>query len=88
MRKVLKNCYGALAVVALGMAVLLAAVFLVALIIGGHGGATLSQFGGTLAKWSIYVAAVAMLPGLVYVYLTGEHSLTAKKKEPATTTDE
>ncbi|PXY23925.1 hypothetical protein [Prauserella flavalba] len=83
MRKVLKNGYGVLAIVALSMAVVLAIVFLVALIVGGGAGTTLSEFGGTLAEWSIYIAALAMVPGLIYVYVTREHSLTSRKKEPA-----
>lgn len=82
MRKVLKAGYGLLAAAALLLAAVLAAVFLAAVVLGGAAGASLSEFGGALAEWSIVVAAVAIVPGLVHIYLTGEHSLTSRTEKP------
>lgn len=77
MKKTLTTCYGALALLATGLAAGIAVLFLVALVLGGSAGAAVSEFAGTVAQWSISVAAVAVLVGLVHTYLSGSHSLTA-----------
>ncbi|WP_016906725.1 hypothetical protein [Streptomyces xiaopingdaonensis] len=77
MKKILTACYGALAFLSTALAVVIALLFLVALILGGSAGATVSEWAGTTAKWSISVAAGAVLVGVVHTYLSREHSLTA-----------
>ncbi|QFG22282.1 hypothetical protein [Actinomadura sp. WMMB 499] len=89
MKKTLTVCYGALALVATALAAVLAVVFLAAVAIGGDAGTGLTELGGTLAGWSIYVAAAAVLLGLVHIYASGEHSLTAgTRKRPEDTPED
>ncbi|MBA0051687.1 hypothetical protein E0L36_12500 [Streptomyces sp. AJS327] len=77
MKKTLTTVYGALALLATGLAAFIAVLFLLALALGGAAGGAISEFAGTVARWSISVAAVAVLVGLVHTYVTGTHSLTA-----------
>lgn len=81
MKKTLTVCYGVLALVATALATVLAVVFLAAVAVGGGAGTALTDLGRTLAGWSIYVATAAVLLGLVHIYASGEHSLTAGSKK-------
>lgn len=87
MKKTLTTFYGILAFLATGLATVLALVFVVAIVLGGEAGRTLSELGGAIGEWSIYIASAAVLLGLVHVYVTGTHSLTAGTKRSAPDTE-
>lgn len=76
MRQLLVKVYGALALLALLMAIAMAVVFLLALIAGGTIAATLSDVAGHIATYSIVVATAATVFGLLDLYISGKHALT------------
>lgn len=76
MRRVLETCYTGLTFLAVLLGLGLGVVFLVAVIAGGDTGVSLSAFAGDLMSWCIAVAAMAVLVGIVHMYLSGEHALT------------
>lgn len=74
----MQTVYGwiALVTMALGFAVFL--MFCLALIIGGEGGAAVATAAGTIMGWGIRIAAIAILIGLISVYLKKDHTLNIK----------
>lgn len=81
MSKVTHAIYGWLAAVALICSFLVALLFLLALVIGGDFGAGAAELGGKIMNGGIVVAAVAVGGGLVWMYLTGNHTLKMEKGE-------
>lgn len=76
MSKVLKTCYGWLAILAIVLGLVLGVIFVLAIAIGGPAAVTLSGFAAAFMPWCIGVAALATLIGLIQIYTSREHTLT------------
>ncbi|ARI76354.1 hypothetical protein [Halobacillus mangrovi] len=74
--KLFENLYGWIAFLTMALGVLTATMFGISFIIGGGTGESIAVIAGTLMSWGIRFAAIAMLIGLVYTYMTKQHSLT------------
>lgn len=82
MLKLLTTVYGILTTIALALGLVVALVFLAALIAGDGDWAILA---GDIMIWGIVLAAIALAGGMIYIYATGSHSLMmespSKKRE-------
>lgn len=76
----LKQFYGVLALIALVLGFIVAVIFAVALIAGPDLGTEWALAGGQIMSWGIAIAAVAVLAGLIIIYVSGSHSLKMEKK--------
>lgn len=82
MRRTFENGFAVLAFTALLCGVTLCVLYLVGIVAGGTTGATLSALASGFAEWAVRIAALAALVGIVYTYLTGQHSLTPVSRSP------
>ncbi|GAB3790348.1 hypothetical protein [Virgibacillus kimchii] len=71
--------YTWITLIALSLGLLVALLFLTALIIGGTAGENVAVVSGTLMTWSIRLAAVAVLAGIINIYVSKKHTLTMDK---------
>lgn len=84
MTRIINITYGWLASIALALGFIVSLVFLVAIIVGGDAGNALSLFGGQVMEGGIIIAAVAVAGGLIWMYLSGDHSLKWEKSSKPT----
>jgi hypothetical protein len=81
--KVLTNItdklYAWITLIALSLGLLVALLFLTGLIIGGTAGENLAVVSGNLMTWSIRLATVAVLAGIINIYFSKRHTLTMDK---------
>ena len=80
MRRFLTTVYGIVTTVAFTLGFVVAVLFVVAIIVGQDLGTTLALLAGNIMNWGIALAAIAVLAGLVYIYLVGPHSLVMEKR--------
>lgn len=79
MTKFVKITYGWLASIALLLGFFVSLVFFAAIIVGGEVGNDMALFGRQAMQGGIVIAAIAVAGGLLWMYLTGNHSLTVEK---------
>ena len=79
MTKFVQNAYGWLATVALALGFVVALVFLIGIIVGGDTGNAIALFGGQVMEIGIIVATIAVAGGLIWIYVTRDHSLRWEK---------
>lgn len=81
--KVLTNVtnklYSWITLIALSLGLFVALLFLTAIIIGGTTGENLAVVSGDLMTWSIRLAALAVLAGIINIYISKRHTLTMDK---------
>ncbi|WP_164215280.1 hypothetical protein [Virgibacillus sp. YIM 98842] len=81
--KVLTNVtdklYTWITLIALSLGLFVALLFLTALIIGGTTGENLAVVSGDLMTWSIRLATIAVLAGIINIYVSKRHTLTMDK---------
>ena len=80
MRRFLTTVYGIVTTVAFSLGFVVAVIFVVAIIVGQDLGTTLALVAGDIMNWGIALAAIAVMAGLVYIYLVGSHSLVMEKR--------
>lgn len=80
MRRFLTTVYGIVTTVAFSLGLVVAIIFAVAMIIGNDLGTTLALVAGNIMNWGIALAAIAVMAGLLYIYLVGAHSLVMEKR--------
>lgn len=83
MTKVLNDLWAWLALAAMVLGLALGVVLVAALLLGGPAAVTLSGWAAALVPWCIGAAAVAMVVGLVAIYVRREHALTVNGDGPA-----
>lgn len=84
MKKVVNNLEGIYAwitFIALMIGFVVAILFIVSFIIGGTTGGALAVFAGEVMNWAIKLATIAILLGLIYIYLSKKHTLTMTDSE-------
>jgi hypothetical protein len=79
MKRFLTTVYGIVTAIAFSLGLVVAVLFVVALIAGQDLGESLALLAGDIMMWGIALAAVAVLAGLTYIYLDGSHSLVMEK---------
>lgn len=69
---------------------IVAIMFLIGIIAGGSFGESFSVFAGNLMTWAIRLASLAVLTGIIHIYLKKNHTLTITSEniEEENTTDE
>lgn len=81
--KVLTNVtnklYSWITLIALSLGLFVALLFLTAIIIGGTTGENLAVVSGDLMTWSIRLAALAVLAGIINIYISKRHTLIMDK---------
>lgn len=70
-----------IALITLALGFVVAILFLIAIIIGGNQGELIAVFAGDVMNWCIKLAAIAVLFGIIDMYIRKEHSLTMKSEE-------
>lgn len=80
MRRFLTTIYGVITTIAFSLGLVVAVLFVVAIIVGNELGETLALLAGDIMMWGIALAAVAVLAGLLYMYRVGAHSLVMEKR--------
>lgn len=84
MLRFMTTIYGILTTIALFLGLIVAVIFIAAIIIGQEGWALLAA---DIMTWGIALAAIAMLAGMIFIYGTGSHDLKMEKpSQPDTTT--
>lgn len=78
---IFKMIYGWTAFVTLLNGFIVAVLFGISFIIGGSAGETLAVFSGDLMTFSIRLATLAMISGIVYMYIEKDHRLTLSTEE-------
>ena len=79
MKRFLTTVYGVVTAIAFSLGLVVAVLFVIALIVGQDLGETLALLAGDIMMWGIALAAIAVLAGLIYIYVTGSHSLVMEK---------
>jgi uncharacterized integral membrane protein len=79
MTKFVQTTYGWLATAALALGFLVALVFLIAVLVGGDTGVAMALFGGEVMEIGIIIATIAVAGGLIWMYVSGNHSLKWEK---------
>lgn len=79
MKRLLVAIYGTVTAIAFSLGLVVALVFVVALLIGQDLGETLAVLAGDIMMWGIALAAIAVLAGLIFIYLYRSHSLVMEK---------
>lgn len=85
--KLIANLFGLLIFVSVGLGAVAFVMFVIALIVGGAGGAAISINAQKLITFGIQMASLGVLCGLLHIYLGGKHYLTLKNECSAETTD-
>ena len=80
-----RNLFGVATTVALVLAFIVCLTFGAAVIVGGATGSALATTAGRAMEYGIYIAAAAMLIGVIDMYARGVHSL---KADSATSEDD
>ena len=80
MKRFLTTVYGVVTAIAFSLGLVVAVLFVIALIVGQDLGETLALLAGDIMMWGIALAAVAVLAGLLYIYLYRPHSLVMEKR--------
>ena len=76
-----KKIYGMIALITLTLGFIVAILFLIAIVMGGDQGESIAVFAGDIMNWCIKLAAIAVLFGIIDMYIRKEHSLTMKSEE-------
>lgn len=79
----LKKIYAYIAFFTVGLGFIVSLMFILALILGGSAGESLALLSKEVMTWGIRLASISVLIGVVYIYISKEHSLTinSDKKE-------
>lgn len=77
-----KNLFGVATSAALVLAVMVCLTFGAAVIVGGTTGSVLATTAGRAMEYGIYIAAAAMLIGVIDMYVRGAHSLKVDSATP------
>lgn len=80
MKQLLTNIYGIVTAIAFSLGLVVAVIFVIALVIGQNQGETLALLAGDIMMWGIALAAIAVLAGLIYIYVDRSHSLMMDKR--------
>lgn len=80
MKRFLTTVYGIVTTIAFSLGLVVAVIFVVAIIVGQDLGETLALLAGDIMMWGIALAAIAVLAGLLYIYLYRPHSLVMEKR--------
>jgi len=80
MKRFLTTVYGVVTTIAFSLGMVVAIIFAVALIVGSDLGETLALMAGDVMMWGIALAAVAVLAGLIFIYIDRSHSLMMEKQ--------
>ncbi|MGP9043558.1 hypothetical protein [Cytobacillus kochii] len=75
-----KKIYGMIALITLTLGFIVAILFLIAIVMGGNQGELIAIFAGEVMNWCIKLAAIAVLFGIIDIYIRKEHSLTMKSE--------
>ncbi|MGE8207030.1 hypothetical protein ACQKP0_21225 [Heyndrickxia sp. NPDC080065] len=80
---ILQKVYSYVSILTILLGFIVGLMYLIAVIIGGSGGEMIAIFSGKVMFWGIKLAAIAVLFGIINIYISKEHSLTiqADKKE-------
>jgi len=81
MGNIFKNIYTVITFITIGIGLIVAIIFLLGIIIGGQFGTTLAVAAGEIITWAIILAALAVLAGIIYIYIDKQHSLTIDSDE-------
>jgi len=71
--------YSWITLIAISLGLLVALLFFVSLVIGGSVGESLAVASGNLMTWAIRLATLAVLAGIINIYLSKRHTLTMDK---------
>lgn len=80
MKQLLTNIYGIVTAIAFSLGLVVAVIFVIALVIGQNQGETLALLAGDIMMWGIALAAIAVLAGLIYIYVDRSHTLMMDKR--------
>ena len=72
----LHHLYAVIALVTMALGFFVFLLFAFGLLVGGSLGETVAIWAGEAMKWGIRLAAIAVLAGLIYLYIKNKHSLT------------
>ncbi len=71
--KLMETIYTLITFLALGIGFIVAVLFIISLVISGE---SLAVFAGQLMMWAIRLASLAIISGIIFIYLNKNHSLT------------
>lgn len=88
--KILEKTYSFITLLSMFVGFIVAIMFLIGIIAGGSFGESFSVFAGNLMTWAIRLASLAVLTGIIHIYLKKNHTLTITSEniEEENTTDE
>lgn len=78
--KITDQLYSWITLIAIGIGLLVALLFLVSVLIGGSTGESLAVASGNLMTWAIRLATLAVLAGIINIYASKRHTLTMEKE--------
>ncbi|MGE7185494.1 hypothetical protein ACQKKK_16265 [Peribacillus sp. NPDC006672] len=73
---VLQKAYAYTSFLTIALGFMVGLLYVVAFIVGGSAGEEISLFSQAAMTWGIRLASLAVLFGIVYIYISKEHSLT------------
>lgn len=76
MKKIFESIYTIITMITMCVGFLVAMLFLLGIIVGGTVGSTLAVFAGKIISWAIIFATLAVLVGIVHIYVNKKHTLT------------
>ncbi|MFZ5944716.1 MAG: hypothetical protein ACOYVD_11435 [Bacillota bacterium] len=80
LNKVSSALFAVLILIGVGLGAIAFVLFLVGLLMGGDGGASISITGKKLIDYGIRLSSVGIVFGLVKIYTDGHHYLTLREK--------
>lgn len=81
MNKLFEGLYTFITFITLCVGFIVALLFFFGIIIGGAIGTSLALFAGKIISWAIVLAALAVLVGIIHMYITKEHTLTIDSQD-------
>ncbi len=79
--KIVENLFAFVTLISLTIGLIVALTFILSVIIGGSLGESMAIFSGNLMTWAIRLASIAVITGLINIYITKRHSLTIQSED-------
>lgn len=79
--KIVENLFALVTLISLTIGLIVALTFILSVIIGGSLGESMAIFSGNLMTWAIRLASIAVITGLINIYITKRHSLTIQSED-------
>lgn len=79
--KIVENLFAFVTLISLTIGLIVALTFILSVIIGRSLGESMAIFSGNLMTWAIRLASIAVITGLINIYITKRHSLTIQSED-------